>query len=274
MSKARIVELSQYMTPQWAAQALVERFFSDLGEGDVVLEPTCGDGAFLAAIPDGVTAFGVEIDPELAQVARRLSGREVLVGDIRSVGLPVSPTAVIGNPPFSRAFVEAMLDRVWTVLPEEGRVGLILPCFVLQTASTVDRLGKRWELQQHMLPRNLFPRLQQPLCFAQLRKGGLRGLVGFALYPEVHAVSLLEQRYRQLLAGGVRSGWAAVTRAALEAHGGSATLQELYRDIGGCRPTPNPWWQAKVRQTLRTVAHRVSAGMWQLNSDNQAEKAA
>ncbi|OCG89387.1 DNA methyltransferase [Xanthomonas euvesicatoria] len=274
MTGSSVVALSQYMTPRWAAEELISRFFGDLGPRDYVLEPTCGDGAFLAAIPKSVPAIGVEIDPALAKIARACSGREVIVGDFRTVPLDFQCSAIVGNPPFSRQFVEGLLDRALDLLPEEGRVGLILPCFVFQTASTVERMVQRWDIEQHLIPRNLYPRLQHPLCFAQLRKGPRRGLVGFALFHEVHAVSQLEKRYRQLLASGERSSWAAVTRAALEACGGTATLQELYREISGFRPTSNPWWQAKVRQTLRGLAHRVAAGMWRLNDDNQAAIAA
>jgi hypothetical protein len=60
---------SQYMTPEWAASELVERFFPSLSADDFVLEPTCGRGAFLKAIPDEVPAVGVELDPALAAVA-------------------------------------------------------------------------------------------------------------------------------------------------------------------------------------------------------------
>ncbi|MGZ1522248.1 class I SAM-dependent methyltransferase [Xanthomonas citri] len=274
MTGSRVVELSQYMTPRWAAEELIARFFGNLGSQDFVLEPTCGDGAFLSAIPKLVPAIGVEIDPALASIARASSGRDVIVGDFRTVDLNIQCTALVGNPPFSRPFVESLLDRALDLLPDEGRVGLILPCFVLQTASTVERLARRWDMEQHLIPRNLYPGLKHPLCFAQFRKGPKRGLVGFALFHEVHAVSQLESRYRQLLASGERSSWAAVTRAALEARGGTATLQELYREISGFRPTTNPWWQAKVRQTLRGLAHRVAVGMWQLNDNNQAAIAA
>ena len=38
--------LGQYMTPDWAAEALVARYFADLTSADQVLEPSCGRGAF------------------------------------------------------------------------------------------------------------------------------------------------------------------------------------------------------------------------------------
>jgi site-specific DNA-methyltransferase (adenine-specific) len=41
--------LSQFFTPLWAAQALVEQFFGQLTDRDLLLDPTCGTGAFLHA---------------------------------------------------------------------------------------------------------------------------------------------------------------------------------------------------------------------------------
>lgn len=61
--------LCQFNTPVWVAQALVERHFPKLGTDDLVLEPSCGIGAFLQAIPAEVRAVGVEIDEALAHRA-------------------------------------------------------------------------------------------------------------------------------------------------------------------------------------------------------------
>lgn len=254
-------ELGQYMTPEWAAQELMAHYFGDLTLCDRVLEPSCGEGAFLAAVPHHVPALGIEIDPALADVARRNSGREVLVGDFQQIALPFQPTAIVGNPPFALRTVEGFLDRAWELLPNDGRVGFILPVHVFQTASTVERLARRWHLQQDLVPRNWFPRLSLPICFAQLTKGK-RGLIGFTLYHETHAVTRLQRRYRALLAQGERSVWTAVTRAALEALGGTATLAELYREIEGHRPTSNRFWQEKVRQQVQRLAYRVGPGRW------------
>src|SRR3546814_14682276 len=68
-------------TPLYAAERLVERHFPDLGAKDLVLEPSCGIGAFLRAIPATTSAIGVEIDPERAAIARQRSGRPVIPGD-------------------------------------------------------------------------------------------------------------------------------------------------------------------------------------------------
>lgn len=259
--------LGQYMTPDWAALELVQRHFSDLDLADRVIEPSCGRGAFLRALPEYVQAVGVEIDPQVAEVAKRTTGRHVVVGDFANAPLPFQPTAVIGNPPFKLAVVERFLQRAWEQLPEDGRVGFILPVCMFQTARTVERLASQWSMAQELLPRNLFPRLQLPICFALLRKGTRRGLIGFALFHEKAAVDRLARRYRELLAEGERSVWAAVTVAALEALGGRADLTAIYGEVEGHRPTSNKFWQAKVRQTLQRVARRTGPGCWSLRAE-------
>lgn len=256
--------LGQFMTPDWAALELVDRYFSDLTSADLVAEPSCGRGAFLRAIPEHVPAFGVEIDERLASEAMRLSGRPVIVGDFRTVDIPWAPTAMIGNPPFTLRAIEGILGRAHDLLQDEGRVGLILPCYTFQTPGTIERLAACWSVRQDMIPRTLFQRISMPLCFAVLTKGATRGWVGFALYHEAAAVARLQARYRALLVEGEGSVWAAVTRAALEALGGSAPLSELYRQIEGHRPTSNKFWQAKVRQQLQRIAVRVGDATWAL----------
>lgn len=258
--------LGQYMTPAYAAERIVDQFLPHLSSQDFILEPTCGDGAFLQAIPDSVPALGVEIDPEFAAIARQATGRHVITGDVCMVDINAPITHVIGNPPFKTRLVEQILDRCHMLLPEEGTAGFILPCFVVQTAGTVARISQHWHMEQKLLPRNLFPRLQHPLCFVRLRKGAMRGLVGFALYEDVHQVSLLQKRYRDLLSQGVRATWRTVVTSALEALGGRATLQQIYAEVEGRRHTPNAFWKEKVRQVLQRIAVSAGNGTWQLPS--------
>lgn len=261
------LNLGQFFTPNWVAEALVERYYPRLCIFDAVVEPSCGEGAFLRALPDSVPACGVEIDPELAARARRNTGRPVHVGDFRAIDVPLRPTLVLGNPPFKTSIISGFIDRAWELLPDEGNLGFILPAFALQYASTIDRLSSRWHLEQDMLPREIFPRLRHPLCFARLTKGPRRGLVGFALYHEMHAVNRLQKRYRALLDQGERSHWAAVTRAAVEALGGCADLPSIYREVEGNRPTSNRFWHAKVRQQLQRFGRRVGPGVWSIKTE-------
>lgn len=257
--------LGQYFTPAWVAEALLETYFPDLGLCDRVVEPSCGPGAFLSALPDHVNAVGVEIDPALAERARANTGRPVILGDFLTTELPFAPTAMIGNPPFKQATIQSFLDRAWSLLPDEGRCGFILPVYAFQTASVVDHLAQRWHLRQDLIPRNIFPGLKLPLCFAVLTKGAKRGLVGFSLYHETVQVTRLQRRYRELLVSGEASAWRAVVRAAFEARGGTATLAELYEDIEGARPTANAFWKPKVRQIVQGCARRVGHATWTMD---------
>ncbi|HEU0198564.1 MAG TPA: hypothetical protein VFQ88_15300 [Nevskiaceae bacterium] len=257
-------DLGQWMTPVWAAQELVGTYFGDLTSADCVLEPSCGKGAFLSSIPSDVPAFGVEIDPKLAAQAMANTGRKVVIGDFRAVDIPFAPTAIIGNPPFRQEIARAFIDRAWELLPADGRVGLILPCYAFQTASAVVKLAERWGLRQDFLPRNVFPGLHLPLCFAMFTKGAGRAMVGFTLYHETDAINGLARRYRKLLATGERSVWAAVVRAALECMGGEADLPSLYREIQGNRPTACAFWKEKIRQTLQRIAVSSQRGLWRL----------
>lgn len=261
-------DLGQWMTPEWIAERLVEVYFGDLSMFDRVIEPSCGTGAFLGAIPDAVPAIGVEIDPQLAAIARASTGRQVIVGDFATADLPTA-TTIIGNPPFKLSTIQAFLTRAFDLLPDGGRVGLILPAYTFQTSTTTMRMAQRWHIAQEAMPREFFPRISVPVCFARFTKGR-RGLIGFALYHEAVAVRAFDRRYRELLAQGERSAWAAVTRAAMEQLGGEADLADLYRQIEGNRPTGNRFWHAKVRQQVQRMATRTARGRWALGHRSAA----
>ncbi len=49
---------------------MVDQFFGDLDSSDIVLEPSCGRGSFLTAIPQEIQAFGVEIDPNMYNTSK------------------------------------------------------------------------------------------------------------------------------------------------------------------------------------------------------------
>lgn len=242
--------LHQWLTPLWVAEALVERHFAGLGSGDLVLEPSCGHGAFLRALPQGVRALGIEIDPVSAERCRRETGRDVVVGDFRSVDLDLRPTAVLGNPPFDMEVVDAFLDRSHAILPDGGRVGFVLPAYAFQTASRVVRYAERWSLAQEMIPRNVFPGPRLPLVFALFGKDRRRTMVGFALYRETVEVNGMPEGMREALRAGPGSPWGNAVAAALRALGGEAALGEIYEAVWPKRPTANPHWREKIRQTL------------------------
>ena len=87
-----------YYTPQPLANAIVSALVRDghLKRDDVVIEPSCGAGAFLLYLAEaGCNAIGVDIDPEVEP--------DVCADFATLDPSRYAPDAVIGNPPFSHA---------------------------------------------------------------------------------------------------------------------------------------------------------------------------
>ncbi|WP_176331443.1 class I SAM-dependent methyltransferase [Burkholderia vietnamiensis] len=263
---SKISELGQYPTPVWVAEALVERHFSRLDRQDLVIEPACGPGSFLGAIPADVPAIGVEIDAQVAEIARATTGRRVLTGDFRTVPLECTPTVIIGNPPFDLRVIDSFLSRAWHVLPEGGRVGFILPAYAFQTAARVAGYADQWSLMQEMIPRNIYPGLSLPLVFAIFSKDFRRTLVGFALYREAADVQQLPEPFRAALGAGSGPVWVRVVEAALDRLGGEASLAEIYAAVENARPTRTKFWREQIRKVVRASSkfECVSSGRYAL----------
>jgi len=268
---AHAKKLCQFFTPLWVAEALVERHFPKLDIADLVIEPSCGEGSFLKAIPSHVPAIGVEIDPQVAVVAREETGREIICGDFRTIQIDVQPTAIIGNPPFIMDTIDGFLERAHQMLPDGGRAGLILPAYGMQTAQRVAGYNERWSITAEMIPRNVFTRLREPLVFAVFSKDRRRVLVGLALYNEAADVKGLAKPYKEALSGTRGSMWKTVCRVALERLGGEADLVAIYAEIEGNRPSRTQFWREKIRQTLREYAdcfRVVATGRYALAGGN------
>ena len=262
-------QLHQWFTPRWVCEAIIERHYQRLDLADVVLEPSCGDGRFLQALPSEINAIGVEIDPALAQAAREATGRTIITGDFLTADIPGPITHVVGNPPFSSDLIHGFLDRAHGLLEDGGSCGLLLPAYVLQTSSKVMAMNRRWSISQELMPRNVFPRLKLPLVFAMFRKDRLRTLVGFFLYREAADVAAMPKDVKQALeqpqAGSV---WRRAVRTAFERVGeSSATLDRLYATVE--RPSENRFWREKVRQVLQTYPEfqRAGAGTWAMREE-------
>jgi adenine-specific DNA-methyltransferase len=265
--------LSQYFTPRWVAEAIVERHFSHLRAGDKVIEPSCGDGRFLMALPDHLDVLGVELDPVQAALARQNSGRRVITGnflDIDSALLPDEVDAVVGNPPFMADTVAGFLDRSHALLRDGGTCGLILPAYVLQTSSKVMDMAKKWSIQTELMPRNVFPGLSLPITFTVFTKERVRRLHGFFLYREAADVTQMSAAARDVLVASKQRGsvWRQAVRAAFDALGKStATLADLYAILSR-RPTENPNWMQQVRKVLQSYPEfqPVGRGVWSVSA--------
>jgi len=175
----------------------------------------------------------------------------------------VQPTAIVGNPPFNAEFIDALLARAHRWLPEGGRMGLILPAYYFRP-SRVARVNDDWSIEQEMIPRQLFARLSTPLVFTIFSKDRRRSLVGLALFTEAAAVHSFARRYRDALENGTGSIWRRVVELAVETLGGEADLKQIYHLLEGRRPTPNPFWQEKVRQICQLHLERTAPGRYAL----------
>lgn len=255
-------KLDQWFTPFWAAEELIYDAIGDLGEVSVC-EPSCGNGSFLCAIPPEYAAFGVEIDPIVAEAARENSGREVLVGDFRSIDLENRPVQVIlGNPPFKTSTIAGFLDRAHQLLPEGGLLAFILPGYSFQTPSRVMGWMDRFQIDVNLIPRTLFPGISKDLVWAKFRKGGPKLYRGLMLFAEQRDVEMMRRSIRHALE---RPGtWREAVRVALESLGGEASLPAIYDMIAPERRAGRAHWQPKVRQILQLHFHSRGAGRWSL----------
>lgn len=263
----------QYFTPVWVAEILYERYYRHLTRDDVVIDPTCGSGNFLLGIPSGPHAplsYGIEIDPVLADEARRRTGRRILTGDFRTIALPTPPTALIGNPPFETTLIEQFMTRAAEILPDGGQVGFILPAYFIQNSTRTMSYTTHWSMEILTIPREIFPRLRYSLIFGRFRKDRKRTMIGLALFPEAAALRHLPSRLSRPLTPNTSSIWVAVVERALTELGGEASLTALYQLIEGRRPTANRFWQEKIRQVLQlypTRFIRLATGYYRLAHD-------
>lgn len=238
-------------TPGWFADAMVELALRDVGPNDVVLEPTCGDGAILRQIPPEIAAFGVELDAGLAQQARTTSGREVIVGDVLELDLPYPVTRVIGNPPYRVAWLNRFLTRYHRVLPEGGEITLLLPAFALQTSRRTSMYAQQYGIEARSVPRDIFPGFNLPLSLVTFRKERERRLIGLAFYHETADWHAMNERMKAILTRAERNVWVAACADALEQLGGRGTVEQIARLIEPARPTATNFWRQAIRKALR-----------------------
>lgn len=258
--------LGQFMSPHWASAMLVEHSLRDLGDVNVI-EPSCGDGAFLGAIPQHLNAIGVDIDPKMAALARHNTGREVIVGDFASVPIDMQDVGlIIGNPNFAMPVVDSFVRRAHSLLVDEGRLDMIIPAHSLSTTSRVLAWNELFSIEPLVIPRSLFPRISLPLVWARFTKTKHRTLVGFLLFEEEAAIMSMPKAIRQAL--GRPGTWREAVGLALHSLGGSGSLKQVYAALEPRRPTQNTFWRDKCRQTLALYYERIDERHWRLPSIN------
>ncbi len=255
-------DLGQWFTPAWAAEIFAADALA--GMGDIgVIEPSCGDGAFLAAIPDHLPAIGIEIDPHMAQVAQKATGRTVITGDFVTADFHVEQLgAIIGNPPYSMPVIDAFIMRSHQLLPEDGICALLLPAHVLSTTSRVGRWNERFAIESRIVPRSLFPRISLPLVWTRFIKSRRRTMVGFMLFDQETDIQSMPASVRRCL--GKPGTWREAVGLAIHSLGGEATLNEIYQAVEPRRPSGNQWWKDKIRQTAALYFEKTGPHSWRL----------
>ncbi|HTM21806.1 MAG TPA: N-6 DNA methylase, partial [Kofleriaceae bacterium] len=105
MRDERRLELGQWFTPAPVAELALA--LASPAPGARVLDPACGDGAFLAAARrrglSAASLHGVEIDPQAAAAcAAAVPGAQVRCADLFDVTEAAPFDVVVGNPPYVR----------------------------------------------------------------------------------------------------------------------------------------------------------------------------
>jgi len=126
---------------------------AEVRKGDRVIDPSCGDGSFLHAAPEGLDLSGCEIDPRYAaKVAKIAPAKRLIQGDALTVLLNEYEKfdLAIGNPPFSaqanllkekdlllaydlgrgrtsQCLEILFIELFWKLAKPDGKIAIILP---------------------------------------------------------------------------------------------------------------------------------------------------
>lgn len=116
--------LDRYYTPNGLARTLTE--ILEIGPPRVVVEPSCGPGAFIRAARarwPRALVLGIDLDPDL-----QADDPPPIRGDFLTTDLGIVPDLVLGNPPFAlgRQFVLRSLE----ILRPGGVCALLLPATI------------------------------------------------------------------------------------------------------------------------------------------------
>lgn len=127
-STALAKDLQFYPTPQNVAEKMIsDIWFQD---GNRVLEPSCGTGALLDALPRNIHAAGIEVNPDRARIAKA-KGYAVTVANFLEIPAPNSDNHkfdhVVMNPPFYGTHYAKHIAHAIKFLKPDGRLVAILP---------------------------------------------------------------------------------------------------------------------------------------------------
>ncbi len=152
-------QLGQWFTPAPVVDLTLALSLEQNARRSRVLDPACGDGAFLHRLAQRKSRalMGIELDPQTARAARaRVPGADIRTADFFATSLERNFDAVVGNPPYVRterlpAAVKDSVQRCLVAdhpdLPAEdllrlSRRGDLAAAFILRALALVKPLGR------------------------------------------------------------------------------------------------------------------------------------
>lgn len=144
------------------------------GRFDVVMDLTCGHGAFINSVPQESNFFGCEIDMKAYKVAKFLYPKaNIQCMDIRAYNPEIKADIIVGNPPFNLKWqignTTYLSQLYYTIKAAEnikpgGIMGLVVPSSFLaddfSDRGMIDEVSKGWNLLcQFDIPTDTFKEL-------------------------------------------------------------------------------------------------------------------
>ena len=136
-------EYQYFPTPRALARLMVER--AALGPGDMVLEPSAGQGGLLDEIERWPVAgvHACELMPENREVLRA-RGVELVGRDFLEFRVYATYSRIVANPPFTRDQDIAHVRHMYEILRYGGRVVAVMSARCLGSGLEEHRAFVRW----------------------------------------------------------------------------------------------------------------------------------
>ncbi len=122
-------DYTKFFTPDHVAKYLVS--LVNPQTGDVVLEPSAGNGAIVRAIKQhnaGVKVFSFDINNKYKRLLIDAGADVVVIRDFISIPVYAKFTSCISNPPFGNGIdLQAHFDHICSHVKDGGHIVMIVP---------------------------------------------------------------------------------------------------------------------------------------------------